>query len=112
MANKKKIMELYSKVCVAGSIKFVASEAREEKVNLSVTEKFSHHLATILARDKEVVAVGLRIFPNKCDVYISKNGNWNRKDVEYIHKIKKYMKSISKEAPTLDAAWERKDVGS
>src|ERR1044071_6560477 len=80
---KKKMQEkeLYSKMCVVRSIKFVANEAREERVNLNVNEKFSCNLATILARDKEVVAVGLRIFPDKCIVYISKNDNWNRKDV-------------------------------
>jgi hypothetical protein len=45
-----------------------------------------------LARDKEVVAVGLKFFTNKCVVHISKNKNWNDKDVEYINKIERYFK--------------------
>src|SRR5205807_2620594 len=77
-----------------------------------VDEKFSCNLATILARDQEVVAVGLKLFTDKCVVYISKNESWNKNEVEYINKIKKYFKSISKDAPiTLNTAFERSDVG-
>ncbi|PKC65677.1 hypothetical protein RhiirA1_460739 [Rhizophagus irregularis] len=43
------MQELYSKVCVAGSIKFVVSKEREEEVD----ESFSCHLATIFAREQE-----------------------------------------------------------
>ena len=83
--------EMYSKVCVAGSLKFVTGEKKEEKVVLNESEKFSRHLATILARDREMVAVGTRIFSDiKCIVYISKSRIWNKKDVEYINN---YMKS-------------------
>src|SRR6266511_2136060 len=110
MANRKKMQELYSKVCVAGSIKFVISEPRDEK-DKDVEENFSCNLATILARDREVVAVGLKLFPNKCVVYISKNKVWDREDVAYINKIKAYLKSISGDAPvTLDMAFDRIDV--
>ncbi|GBC08613.1 hypothetical protein RclHR1_08250010 [Rhizophagus clarus] len=109
--NQEKKCELYSKVCVAGSIKFVISEPRGEKEK-NVEEKFSCNLATILARDREVVAVALKLFPNKCDVYISKNEDWKREDGNYINKIKANLKSISKDAPvTLDAAFDRSDVG-
>src|ERR1043165_8403863 len=103
--------ELYSKVCVAGSIKFVVNEAREKGVDLAETDRFSCNLATILARDKEVVAVYLKILSGKCKVYISKNDVWLEEDDKYISKIQNYLKSISKDAPIeLDNAWKRKDV--
>ncbi|RIA79262.1 hypothetical protein C1645_846943 [Glomus cerebriforme] len=105
--------ELYSKACVAGSIRFVIDEAKEESVDLNVYENFSCNVATILARDKEVVAVRLIPYSNKCEVYIAKNGPWLREDIAYIDRIKKYVKSLSKDAPIkLDEALERKDVGS
>ncbi|PKK66035.1 hypothetical protein RhiirC2_785327 [Rhizophagus irregularis] len=62
--------EFYSKVCVAGSVKFVASK---EEISLSESDHFSRNLATILARDSEVVAVNLKILPDKCRIYILKN---------------------------------------
>lgn len=49
------MQELYSKVCVAGSIKFVVSKEREEEVD----ESFSCHLATIFAREQEVVPINV-----------------------------------------------------
>jgi hypothetical protein len=108
---KKNAQELYSKVCVAGSIKFAVSEPRKEKKK-NMEEKFSCNLVTILARDREVVAVALKLFSDKCVVYISKNGGWDREGVDYINKIKAYLKSISKDAPVkLDTAFERSDVG-
>ncbi|PKY41460.1 hypothetical protein RhiirA4_455042 [Rhizophagus irregularis] len=101
------MQELYSKVCVGGSIKFVISKEREEEVD----ESFSCHLATIFARDQEVVAVGLKLFTDKCVVYISKTGSWNKHDVEYINKIKEYVINISKDAPIpLNTAFLRSDV--
>jgi hypothetical protein len=110
MANKKKMQELYSKVSVAGSIKFVISEPKVEE-DRDVKAKFSCNLATILARDREVVAVCLKQFPNKCVVYISKNKVWNREDIAYIKKIKAYLISISGDAPVkLDTAFDREDV--
>ncbi|CAI2177902.1 5489_t:CDS:2 [Funneliformis geosporum] len=111
--TEKKMQELYSKVCVVGSIKFVASKEREEEEkNLEVDERFSCNLATILARDQEVVTVRLKLFTDKCVVYISKNEIWNKNDVEYINKIKEYFKSIFKDDPIpLDTAFERSDVG-
>src|SRR5436190_23122370 len=96
MANRKKMQELYSKVCVARSI--VSKEREEEERNLEVDERFSFNIATILARDQEVVAVRMKLFTDKCIVYISKNESWNKNDVEYINKIKEYFKSISKDA--------------
>ena len=58
--------ELYSKACVAGSIRFVVDEADEESVALEEYENFSHNLATILARDRKVVAVSFIISINEC----------------------------------------------
>ena len=69
--------EFYSKVCVARSIKFVVGEATEENIQLSDLDKFSCNLATILARDREVVAVNLKNLPNKFKVYIAKNNAWS-----------------------------------
>ncbi|RIA91169.1 hypothetical protein C1645_875630 [Glomus cerebriforme] len=51
--------EFYSKVCVAGSIKFVVDKAIEEDIDLLNSNKFSCNIATILA----VVAVNLKILP-------------------------------------------------
>ncbi|PKC51615.1 hypothetical protein RhiirA1_543672, partial [Rhizophagus irregularis] len=58
--------ELYSKECVAQSINFVVGEANKELPALIDREIFSYYLATILARDKEVVAVWLRILQGRC----------------------------------------------
>ena len=85
MAQEK---EFYSKVCVAGSIKFVVGEASKEDFDLSESDKFSCNLATILARDEEVVAVRLTTLFDSCTIYISKNGNWIEKDDEYIRKTR------------------------
>ncbi|CAG8459972.1 11243_t:CDS:1 [Funneliformis mosseae] len=105
--------ELYSKACVAGSIRFVVDEADEESVALAEYENFSRNLATILARDRQVVAVTLIPYPNKCEVYIAKNNSWLEEDIVYIDKIKEYVKSLSKDAPIkLNAALERGDVGN
>ncbi|GBC32128.2 uncharacterized protein OCT59_012776 [Rhizophagus irregularis] len=103
--------EFYSKVCVAGSVKFVIDEASKEEISLSESDHFSRNLATILARDSEVVAVNLKILPNKCRIYISKNSRWLDGDVKYIDKIKGLMTNLSKDAPMkFVQATEREDV--
>src|SRR5437016_5075505 len=93
--------ELYSKECVAESINFVVGTASEDATatSLMVHERFSCYLATILARDKEVVAVRLKVLPNGCDIYLSKNLPWLDKDVKYIDEIKNYLKDISESVP-------------
>ena len=53
--------ELYSKVCVAESINFVVEEVIHEDIGKNETDKFSCNLATILARDQEIVAVWLEL---------------------------------------------------
>ena len=62
----KKIMELHSKAYVAEGIRFVVDNAKEEDVNLEEYENFSCNLATILARDRKVVAVSFIISINEC----------------------------------------------
>ena len=66
--------KLYSKICVAQSIKPVVSEARDEDMKGKTFYKISCNLATILARDKEVVAVSLKTSKD-CKIYLSKNGS-------------------------------------
>lgn len=103
--------QFYSKLCVAGSIKFVVDEASRNGTGLQMIERFSCNLATILARDKEVIAVRLTASINSCTVYISKNGNWFKEDDEYIRKIERHLKCISKVSPiTLANALKRDDV--
>ncbi len=103
--------EFYSKVCVAESIKFTVNKINKKSTNLQASDKFSCNLATILARDKEVVAVKLTILLDSCTIYISKNNNWLEKDDEYIRKIERYLRSISNDAPiTMKNASNRDDV--
>ncbi|PKC00500.1 hypothetical protein RhiirA5_428090 [Rhizophagus irregularis] len=99
--------ELYSKECVAQSINFVVGEANKELPALIDREIFSYYLATILARDKEVVAVWLRILQGRCEIYLSKNSDWLDKDNKYIDNITKYLKNISKNAPVISKDNER-----
>ncbi|PKY59182.1 hypothetical protein RhiirA4_481713 [Rhizophagus irregularis] len=112
MAKKAKLMsefiEFYSKVCVARSIKFITDKASKKEISLSESDQFSHNLATILARNSEVVAVNLKILPNKCRVYISKNSKWLNKDIKYIDKIKELMKNLSKDGQRLNKL--KKDI--
>jgi hypothetical protein len=91
--------ELYSKECVAHSINFVVDEASKEVTTLKDYERFSCYLATILAKDKEVVAVWLRVLSDRCKIYLSKNFAWISEDVKYIDKIITILKDISKNAP-------------
>ncbi|RIA84438.1 hypothetical protein C1645_832242 [Glomus cerebriforme] len=77
---EKQEKEFYSKLQVAGSIKFISKKSNEfiglKKLKLTNNEKFSHNLATILVRKEEVVAVNLTTYSNYCIIYISKNSNW------------------------------------
>ncbi|KAF0377836.1 hypothetical protein F8M41_012514 [Gigaspora margarita] len=108
MAKEK---EFYSKLCVAGSIKFVVDEASEEDVSLSENDKFSCNLTTILARDREVVAANLSLLFNKCKVYIAKNGFWSKDDYDYVNKIKQILINVSKDAPmTFEDTVAREDM--
>ncbi|PKC08968.1 hypothetical protein RhiirA5_475782 [Rhizophagus irregularis] len=101
---EKQEKEFYSKLQVAGSIKFVVGEESDEfigltKPKLTKNEKFSRDLATILARKKEAVAVNLTTYPDYCIIYISKNSNWLQVDFEYINKIQECLIKISKYEP-------------
>ncbi|RIA99206.1 hypothetical protein C1645_811677 [Glomus cerebriforme] len=99
--EKEREKELYSKECVAECINFAVGTASAENTYLATHERFACYLATILARDKEVVAVRLKVLPNSCDIYLSKNFHWLDKDVKYINEIQNYLKDISKSAPTI-----------
>ncbi|PKK69487.1 hypothetical protein RhiirC2_501529 [Rhizophagus irregularis] len=68
---------------------------------------FSCYLTTILARDKEVVAVWLSILQGRCEIYLSKNSDWLDKDNKFIDNITKYLKNISKNAPAKSEDNER-----
>ncbi|PKY33321.1 hypothetical protein RhiirB3_452111 [Rhizophagus irregularis] len=72
---------------------------REKEINPSGVDKFSYNLATILARDREVVAVNLRALSDGCEISIAKNSVWLDKDREYVEKIKETLKNVSKDAP-------------
>ncbi|CAG8491552.1 3379_t:CDS:1 [Diversispora eburnea] len=103
--------EFYSKVCVAGSIKFVVGEATEEYIQLSDLDKFSCNLATILTRDREVAAVNLKILPNKCKVYIAKNNACSVENLEYLNNVKEILINVFKDAPiTFQQALNRNDM--
>jgi hypothetical protein len=114
MENQEK--EFYSKLQVAGSIKFVVGEKSDEiiglkKLKLTNNEKFSHNLAIILARKGEVVAVNLTTYPNNCIICISKNSRWLEADYEYINKIQEFMLRISKYEPmTWKEAFKKNDT--
>jgi hypothetical protein len=104
---KEREKELYSKECVAKSINFVVGEASVEATTLKVHERFSCNLVTILARNKEVVAVWMRILSNRSVVYLVKNFAWLENEVKYIDKITEYLKDISEKAPTISSGTER-----
>ena len=78
----------YSKLCFARSIKFVVEPTSEKVLKLSDSKKFACYLAIILVKDREVVAVNLRLLYNKCKIYIAKNTAWLNEDHEYINKVK------------------------
>src|SRR5215213_8461217 len=98
---KEREKELYSKECVAESINHVVGEVSKEVTTMNRREKFACNLATILARDKEVVAVRLEVLSNGCKIYLSKNFAWTKNDAEYIDNITNYLKNISSNAPTI-----------
>src|SRR2546430_11476743 len=79
--------ELYSKECVAESINFVVEKASHENISEDDMDKISCNIATILARDQEVVAVWLKLTANGCTAYLSKNFAWLPNDIEYINKV-------------------------
>jgi cytochrome c len=103
----EKEKELYSKECVAQSINFAISKKNKEFTFLNIYEMFSCYLAIILARDKEVVAVWLKILQSCCEIYLSKNSDWLNKDIRYIDNITKYLKNISKNAPVISKITKR-----
>ncbi|RIA90766.1 hypothetical protein C1645_769061 [Glomus cerebriforme] len=113
---EKREKEFYSKLQVAGSIKFAVGEESDEyiglkKPKLKDNEKFSRNLATILARKGEVVAINLTTYPSYCIIYISKNGTWLETDYEYIKKIQEFMVRISKYEPmTWEEAFKKNDT--
>ncbi|RIA80380.1 hypothetical protein C1645_838817 [Glomus cerebriforme] len=113
---EKQEKEFYSKLQVAGSIKFVVGEESDDfigskKMKLTNNEKFSHNLTTILTRKGEVVAVNLTTYPNYCIIYISKNGNWLEADYEYIKKIQEFMVGISEyKSMTWEEAFKKDDA--
>ncbi|RIA85555.1 hypothetical protein C1645_879225 [Glomus cerebriforme] len=96
MIERKK--ELYSKICAASGISFVAGGASDKTTRLT-ENKFSSSLAIILAKDKEVVAVMLKVSVNGCNVYIAKNDKWLEDDVIYIGRIENCLKTLSETAP-------------
>lgn len=103
--------QFYSKVCVTESIKFAVEPPTKEDRNLKDSEKFSCFLTTILARDREVVAVNVTTTLIKCKVTIAKNGPWSPNDKDYIEKVKTTLINVSKDAPiSSDQVYERQDV--
>ncbi|RIA98486.1 hypothetical protein C1645_731700 [Glomus cerebriforme] len=107
----KELKELYSKACVAESLKLIINKTSDEAVDLKEYEKFSYNLATILVRDKEVVAVRLIPYSDKCVIYLAKNDIWDQKDFDYVKKVRNYVQSLSKDAPILlKEVWKREDV--
>ncbi|CAG8571198.1 11364_t:CDS:1 [Funneliformis mosseae] len=91
--------ELYSKVCVVKSIKHFVGEASKEKVYMKEEDRFSLNLATIIARDDEVVAVRLYASSDGYKVCLFKNSSWTPDDISYIRKVETYLKIISKYSP-------------
>ncbi|PKC76254.1 hypothetical protein RhiirA1_513264 [Rhizophagus irregularis] len=90
--------ELYSKICVAQSIKPVFSDEVVDNESSYKLSKLSCSLATIFARDKDIVAVRLKI-SDGCIAYISKIGPWLDEEVVYINKIREYLRNISNDSP-------------
>ncbi|PKY16245.1 hypothetical protein RhiirB3_428580 [Rhizophagus irregularis] len=83
-------------------------QEREKERKKELYDKiFSCYLTTILARDKEVVAVWLSILQDRCEIYLSKNSDWLDKDNKFIDNITKYLKNISKNAPAKSEDNER-----
>jgi hypothetical protein len=106
--GKKEKQRMEEKVCAAGSIKFVVERPSKEDLKLKDSEKVSCFLTTILARDREVVAVNVAITSLKCKVYIAKNHPWSQQDKDYIEKVEKTLINVSNN----ESGWvyERVDV--
>uniref|UniRef100_U9UVB0 Uncharacterized protein n=1 Tax=Rhizophagus irregularis (strain DAOM 181602 / DAOM 197198 / MUCL 43194) TaxID=747089 RepID=U9UVB0_RHIID len=101
--------ELYGKECVAHCINFVVDKANEKVADLNIHDRFSCYLATILARDKEVVAVWLRILKDSntektffiavmsccCTKFESRwnklNNDMNNNDNEHVKSLRDYI---------------------
>src|SRR6266498_4529664 len=74
---KESEKKLYSKEYIAHSINFVIDKISKESKDLKDYERFSCYLAIILARDKKIVAVWLRVLSeDHCEIYLSKNFTW------------------------------------
>ncbi|RGB34608.1 hypothetical protein C1646_760400 [Rhizophagus diaphanus] len=90
--------ELYSKIYAAQSIKPVFSGEVVDNESSYKLSKLSCNLATILARDKDIVAVRLKI-SDGCIAYISKSGPCLDEEVVYINKIREYLRNILHGSP-------------
>ncbi|PKY51980.1 hypothetical protein RhiirA4_469330 [Rhizophagus irregularis] len=85
--------EFYSKLCVAEIFRGAVDEKSEEEIDLLGGDKFSHNLATILARDREVVAINLRVLSDgylKPDVVIQPILPWNGIVKKFLDHEKEY----------------------
>jgi hypothetical protein len=67
-------------LCAAASLVFAVDKAKDKEINLTENDEFSCNIATILARDREVVAVRLIVLSEKCIILISRNGKWLEED--------------------------------
>jgi hypothetical protein len=87
----------YDKLCLASSIKFTIDKPDYINIKDNVY-KFVNSISTILARDKEVVAVYIeQTISKESNLFLGKNGNWNDKDKKYIENILKNLKDISED---------------
>ena len=73
---------------------------------MTAKDKISCYLATILARDREVVAVWV-FLSKKTHIYLAKNFAWSKSDEEYIDRITNHLKAMSNSAPTILSDTER-----
>ncbi|PKC11155.1 hypothetical protein RhiirA5_413426 [Rhizophagus irregularis] len=107
MAEENEFCKLY----VAGIFRGPVEEKSEEEIDLPGKDKFSYNIAAILARDREVVAVNLRVLSDGCEISIAKNSFWLDKDREYVEKIKETLTNVSKYAPMkFEQACDREDM--
>ncbi|CAB4386360.1 unnamed protein product [Rhizophagus irregularis] len=84
---------------------------KKVKKKLPGKDKFSYNIAAILARDREVVAVNLRVLSDGCEISIAKNSFWPDKDREHVEKIKETLTNVSKYAPMkFEQACDREDM--
>lgn len=103
--------KFYSKLCVARSLKSSVGKRCLNEFVPSGWDKLSYNLATILVKDKVVVAVNLRVLSNRCEISIAKDGVWLEEDHKYVNKIKETLANISKDAPmTFKQTHSREDM--